>query len=270
MAQHGMRDAALGELGLTPDASDDDIRRAWRRLARETHPDLHPGDDAAGSKFARAREAYEALATAATGAAAGGRDGEPDGDWLDGCRWMAEAHVIELRRRIFPAFAAHFRGGPSLARGLEDAAKGGFADAPDPSGADRRAPIWARVWAWHTWRRLSLVVEEGWPMGGGLVGLVRRERQLYLVLWPRLLWEGGVRDDDGVRTLLRRAIDAGVVAAAPTLLSLGAPPPPAPVPVPVDRAWWFSQLLWPVLWTGAAVLSGVLLVTAFVAGRAAG
>ncbi len=262
MGLNGTRDAALGELGLTPDASDEDIRRVWRRLARETHPDLHPGDAGAASKFARVREAYEALTTEAGWAAGAGPDMGPDLDWLDGCRWMAEAHLIELRRHVFPSFSARFRGGPSLVRGLEDAARGGLADAANPSGAPRRAPLWARVWAWHTWRRLSLVVEEGWPMGGSLIGLVRRERKIYLVLWPRLLWEGGVRDDDGVRTLLRRAIEAGVVAAAPTLLSLSAPPPPGPVPARVDRAWWFSQLLWPVLWSGAAVLSVVLLVTA--------
>ena len=34
-------------LGVTPKASQDDIRKAYRKAAKETHPDLNPGDKAA-------------------------------------------------------------------------------------------------------------------------------------------------------------------------------------------------------------------------------
>jgi len=48
-------------LGVTPDASQDDIKKAFRRLARETHPDANPGDTVAEARFREIAEAYEVL-----------------------------------------------------------------------------------------------------------------------------------------------------------------------------------------------------------------
>lgn len=48
-------------LGVSKTASDAEIRQAFRRLARQYHPDLNPGDKAAEAKFKEINEAHEVL-----------------------------------------------------------------------------------------------------------------------------------------------------------------------------------------------------------------
>jgi DnaJ-class molecular chaperone len=48
-------------LGVPKTASDDDIKKAFRKLARKHHPDLNPGDKAAEAKFKELNEANEVL-----------------------------------------------------------------------------------------------------------------------------------------------------------------------------------------------------------------
>ena len=48
-------------LGVTKTATDDEIKRAYRKLARKHHPDLNPGDKAAEAKFKEINEANEVL-----------------------------------------------------------------------------------------------------------------------------------------------------------------------------------------------------------------
>lgn len=48
-------------LGVGKTATDDEIKKAYRRLAKQYHPDLNPGDKAAEAKFKEANEAYEVL-----------------------------------------------------------------------------------------------------------------------------------------------------------------------------------------------------------------
>jgi len=48
-------------LGVKKDATQDEIKKAFRKLTKENHPDLHPGDKACEERFKEANEAYEVL-----------------------------------------------------------------------------------------------------------------------------------------------------------------------------------------------------------------
>ena len=55
-----------GVLSVGREASEEEIKKAYRRLALEHHPDRNPGDKSAETKFKEATEAYEVLRDAST------------------------------------------------------------------------------------------------------------------------------------------------------------------------------------------------------------
>ena len=55
---------ALAALGLDDEADFDAVRGAWRRLAKENHPDVRPGDPQAATRFQSVQAAYEVLRAA--------------------------------------------------------------------------------------------------------------------------------------------------------------------------------------------------------------
>ena len=48
-------------LGVDKSATADEIKKAYRKITRENHPDLHPGDKECEERFKEANEAYEVL-----------------------------------------------------------------------------------------------------------------------------------------------------------------------------------------------------------------
>ena len=48
-------------LGVARNASEEELKKAYRRAAQKHHPDRNPGDKAAEASFKEAKEAYEVL-----------------------------------------------------------------------------------------------------------------------------------------------------------------------------------------------------------------
>src|SRR5581483_4808125 len=51
-------------LGVPRTASEEDIKKAFRKLARKYHPDVNPGDKSSEEQFKKINEAYEVLSDA--------------------------------------------------------------------------------------------------------------------------------------------------------------------------------------------------------------
>jgi len=62
-------------LGVSPDASDEEIKRAYRALAKKYHPDRNPGDEEAAKKMQQVNAAYEQIKNPGSTQQSGGYGG---------------------------------------------------------------------------------------------------------------------------------------------------------------------------------------------------
>ena len=101
-------------LGLTHGATEPEIKRAYRRLARRFHPDINPGDRAAELRFRQILDAYETLI-------------DPERR----VRYDAGGSVTEAERRAsgFEGFDfSHYQPGDVLCMSRADVARRGLTD----------------------------------------------------------------------------------------------------------------------------------------------
>ena len=140
-------------LGVKKDASEEDIKKAYRKLARQYHPDRNPGDKQAESRFKEVQEAYDVLSdkskrsnydrfgTAEPGAGFGGGRGGPGpgnfhfnwGGGPGGAQQVDPAEAADLFRQFFGGGGGG-EGGPDLSELFgQQRPRGGRGRRPPPA-----------------------------------------------------------------------------------------------------------------------------------------
>src|SRR4051794_25265906 len=117
-------------LGVERDASEQQIKKAFRVLARELHPDVNAHDPAAEDKFKQAAEAYEILCDAERRAIYDryGHEGLSSGGYAP--NFDGFSTISDLFEAFFGGGAFGTPPGPPPGPGPAPAAAGGFPHAP--------------------------------------------------------------------------------------------------------------------------------------------
>ncbi len=100
-------------LGVAKEASQDDIKKAYRKLARKYHPDLNPGDKSSEEKFKEINEAYAILGDEKKRAEYD-RGGTVNFEGFEGFRDFQGAGFADIFGDIF---GGRFAGEPEYTRG---------------------------------------------------------------------------------------------------------------------------------------------------------
>jgi molecular chaperone DnaJ len=80
-------------LGVSPDASDEEVKKAYRELTKKYHPDLNPGDPTAAEKMNEINAAYDQIKSGNVQQSGYGQSGQYQqsyggyGNWSDWSSW---------------------------------------------------------------------------------------------------------------------------------------------------------------------------------------
>jgi len=198
-------------LEVPRDASDDDIKRAYRRLAKAHHPDRYPGDPEAAERFKRIASAFEVLGDADRRAAWLRDNGiAPGASWPAAFTAVVEDAIDRaqsyIEGRVLPHYARHWRGAGAEAavRLWQDAASlaevGFLADETPPDLLARRRAAW--------WTRRIEITMEDWPMTQASHRVRLRSGTHRIVVLPFALWHGQIRDSTDVDNLVLQLLVA--------------------------------------------------------------
>src|SRR6266487_3839740 len=133
-------------LGVSQTATQDEIKKAYRKLARQYHPDRNPGDAEAEAKFKQVQTAYDLLSDAEKRRAydqfgsADGRMGAGPG----GAQWTTFTENIDigdLFGNLFGGGAGRARGRPEPQRGADIEAVVNLSFEDSLRGIETRIPV---------------------------------------------------------------------------------------------------------------------------------
>ncbi len=233
-------------LELEPGASEEEIKKAWRRLARVHHPDLNADDPEAEERFKRIKVAYDSLMAGEVPAA---YRQQMDDDWLDLVEWMVMVRERVVLGELLPRFIARYGTGTALLWALHRATDLQAAAEALPPARPQRAL-----------RRLKLeVILDDHPGAWRLASIERRRNgTLQLVLFAGAIWQQRPKGEEALRELVFATVDHGLAAVVTAALELGYSPATLEEAQLIDRRRAASTWLWRGVWGGVAALMATM------------
>ena len=245
-------------LGVAPDASPEEVKRAWRRLARDWHPDRNPAPEAAE----RFKELAAAWATLSDPAARARHDrrtrrvrhGDLPEEFLLDVADAVERAEAWIVGSVLPHYVRHARG-----LGVEAAARL-WADLDalaTPHVLEPAPRAAARVQRWLGRIDVTLITE---PAPHPTV-LLRHDKGWEIAVTPAVLWHAGIRSSAALDDLLLRALlmRYAQIAAHGRYVPADGPDAVEAARRRDDAAVWRVRLRWGG-WTLVAILIVVMLV----------
>ena len=154
-------DRMYRRLQVPPEASAQQIRRSYRRLAHQMHPDTHPDDPEASRRFQEITEAYEILGSPERRAtydrahrppAPPTRPDQAHSVVAEGTGWSAAPGWAATNRpTVIGVSPVAVGSAPLIAGPVRVTRPGGEADDPSTSANRDLMRLIHTIWSWEQW-----------------------------------------------------------------------------------------------------------------------